>query len=131
VLVDDGEIDDVAIESSHTIDIASFVPRARIDERYLESPYYLAPNDRVGQEAFAVIRDAMRGKDMVALGRVLLSKRERVMMLQPWDKGLMGTTLRYPYEVRDAASYFDDLSDITIPKELAAPAGAADPVRKA
>ena len=78
------------------------MPRAQIDERYLDSPYYIIPNDQVGQEAFAVIRDAMRGKAMVALARVVLAKRERVIMLQPWDKGLMGTTLRYPYELRDA-----------------------------
>jgi DNA end-binding protein Ku len=116
--VDDEELDAIALESSHTIDIESFVPTSQIDERYLENPYYLVPNDKVGQEAFAVIRDAMRGKDMAALGRVVLAKRERVMMLQPWGKGLMGTTLRYPYEVRDAALYFDDLPDIDIPKEM-------------
>ena len=72
------------------------MPRAEIDERFLDSPYYVAPNEPVGQEAFAVIREAMRGKDMVALGRVVLSKRERVIMLQPWDNGLLGMTLRYP-----------------------------------
>ena len=99
------------IESNHTIDIDSFVPRAQIDERYLDSPYYIVPNDQVGREAFAVIRDAMRGKDMVALGRIVLAKRERVIMLQPWDKGLLGTTLRYAYEVRDAGDYFDEIPD--------------------
>jgi len=118
VMIEDEELDAISIESSHTIDIDSFVPRAQIDERYLDSLYYLIPDDRVGQEAFAVIRDAMRGKDMVALARVVLSKRERVIMLQPWDKGLMGTTLRYPYEVRDAATYFEDLPEIKIPKEM-------------
>jgi non-homologous end joining protein Ku len=66
----------------------SFVPREQMDERYLDSHYYLVPNDSVGQEAFAVIRDAMLGKNMVALGRIVLAKRERVVMLQPWDKGL-------------------------------------------
>ena len=98
----------MTIESNHTIEIDSFVPREQMDERYLDSPYYLVPDDRLGQEAFAVIRDVMRGKDMVALGRVVLAKRERVVMLQPWDKGLVGTTLRYPYEVRDAKNYFDE-----------------------
>ena len=82
------------------------MPRAHIDERYLDAPYYLVPNDKVGQDACAV----MRGKAMVALGRVVLAKRERVIKLQPWGKGLMGTTLRYAYEVRAASSYFDDLS---------------------
>ena len=82
------------------------MPRAQIDERYLDTPYYITPNDQVGQEAFAVIRDAMRGKEMVALGRVVLAKRERVIMLEPWEKGLMGTTLRYAYEVRKADDLF-------------------------
>jgi DNA end-binding protein Ku len=91
-----------------------------MDERYLDSPYYLVPDDRVGQEAFAVIRDAMRGKDMVALGRVVLAKRERVIMLQPWDKGLMGTTLRYAYEVRDTADLFSGITDMKIAKDMLA-----------
>src|SRR5271167_459650 len=91
--VDDDELDAVAIESNHTIEIDSFVPRAQIDERYLDSPYYITPNDQVGQEAFAVIREAMRGKGMAALARVVLAKRERVIMLKPWDDGLLGTTL--------------------------------------
>jgi DNA end-binding protein Ku len=118
LLVEDDELDALAIESSHTIDIDQFVFRAEIDERYLDSPYYLVPDDHVGEEAFAVIREAMREKGMVALGRVVLGKRERVMMLQPWGKGVMGTTLRYPYEVRDASAYFDDLRDISIPKDM-------------
>jgi DNA end-binding protein Ku len=79
--VDDDELDAIAIESNHTIEIDSFVPREQIDERYLDSPYYIMPNDQVGQEAFAVIREAMRGKGMAALGRVVLAKRERVIAL--------------------------------------------------
>jgi DNA end-binding protein Ku len=116
--VDDDELDAVAIESNHTIEIDSFVPRAQIDERYLDSPYYIMPNDQVGQEAFAVIRDAMRDKGMAALARVVLAKRERVIMLQPWDKGLMGTTLRYPYEIRDAHEYFDELPDVKVAPDM-------------
>lgn len=118
MLVEDDELDAVAIESQHTIDIDRFVPRAQIDERYLDAPYYLVPNDKVGQDAFAVIRDAMRGKAMVALGRVVLAKRERIVMIQPQGKGLMATTLRYAYEVRDASSYFDELPDISVPKDM-------------
>jgi DNA end-binding protein Ku len=118
LLIEDDELDAVTIESNHTIEIDSFVPREQMDERYLDSPYYLVPDDRVGQEAFAVIRDAMRGKDMVALGRVVLAKRERVVMLQPWDKGLVGTTLRYPYEVRDAKDYFDEIPEMKLPKDM-------------
>jgi DNA end-binding protein Ku len=116
--VDDDELDAVAVESNHTIEIDSFVPRSQIDERYLDSPYYIIPNDQVGQEAFAVIRDAMRGKGMVALARVVLAKRERVIMLQPWDKGLMGTTLRYPYELRDPKEYFDDLPSVKVAPDM-------------
>jgi DNA end-binding protein Ku len=120
ILIEDDEVDAVAVESNHTIEIDSFVPRAQMDERYLDSPYYLVPDDRVGQEAFAVIRDAMRGKDMVALGRVVLAKRERVIMLQPWDKGLMGTTLRYAYEVRDTVDLFSGIQDMKIAKDMLA-----------
>jgi Ku70/Ku80-like protein len=90
VPADDDELDAITIDSNHTIEIDSFVPRQQIDQRYLDSPYHITPNDQVGQEAFAVIREAMRDKGMAAFGRVVLAKRERVIMLQPWDKGLMG-----------------------------------------
>ena len=116
--VDDDELDALAVESKHTIEINSFVPREQIDERYLDSPYYIAPDGQVGQDAFAVIREAMRGKGMVALGRVVLAKRERVIMLQPWDKGLMATTLRYPYEIRDAKEYFEDIPDVKVEPDM-------------
>jgi DNA end-binding protein Ku len=109
ILVEDDELDAVAIESTHTIEIDSFVPRQQIDERYFDNPYYICPNDQVGQDAFAVIREAMRVKGMAALGRIVLNKRERVIMLQPWDKWLMAITLRYPYELRDSKDYFDVL----------------------
>ena len=78
------------------------------------------PENKVALEAFAVIRDAMRGKGMVGLGRVVLSKRERVVMLQPRGSGLLGTTLRYPYEVRDEEIYFGDIAEIKIPKDMLA-----------
>jgi DNA end-binding protein Ku len=116
--VDDDELDAIAIESNHTIEIDSFVPRKQIDGRYLDSPFYVAPNDQVGQDAFAVIREAMRGKGMVALARVVLAKRERVIMLEPWDKGLIGTTLRYPYEIRDAKEYFDDIPNLKLERDM-------------
>ncbi|MGC2788085.1 MAG: Ku protein [Roseiarcus sp.] len=118
--VEDEELDAIAIESSHTIDIDSFVLKSEVDERYIDSPYYLVPENKVALEAFAVIRDAMLGKGMVALGRVVLSKRERVIMLQPRGKGLLGATLRYPYEVRDEAIYFGDIGEIQIPKDMLA-----------
>jgi len=120
LMIEDHELDAIEIESHRTIEIDTFVPRAEIDERFLDSPYYIAPNEPVGQEAFAVIREAMRSKDMVALGRVVLSKRERVIMLQPWDSGLLGMTLRYPYELREAKDYFYDIPDMKVEPELLA-----------
>ena len=118
LLVEDDEIEKIKIESTHTIDIDSFVPRTEIDDRYLDSPYYIAPTDKVGQEAFAVIRDAIRDKGMVALGRVVLTRREHVDDARSVRKGLLGTTLRYPYEVREPAGYFEEIPDLKLPKEM-------------
>ena len=118
LLIEDEELEAIEVESNHMIEIDSLVPRSQIDERFLDSPYYIGPSDPVGQEAFAVIREAMRGKAMVALGRVVLAKRERVIMLQPWEKGLMGTTLRYPYEVRDSKDYFYDIQDVKVAPDM-------------
>src|SRR5436190_5476139 len=98
--IEDDEIEALQVESKHTIDIDSFVPAAQIDKRFYDSPYYVFPNDSVGQEAFAVIRDAMKGKGVVALGRIVLNKRERVIAMEPMGKGLLGTTLHYLYEMR-------------------------------
>jgi DNA end-binding protein Ku len=116
--IEDEELEKIQIESNHTIDIDRFVPRDEIDDRYLNAPYYIAPNDKVGQEAFAVIRDAIAAKGMVALARVVLTRREHVVMLEPFGKGLLGMTLRYPYELRGADSYFDDIPDLKLPNEM-------------
>jgi DNA end-binding protein Ku len=121
--VEDDELEKIQIESTHTIEIDSFVPRAEIDDRFLDSPYYLAPTDQVGQEAFSVIRDAIREKGMVGLGRVVLTRRERVVMLEAFDKGLLATALRYAYEVRDAAPYFEEIPDLKLPAEMKQLAG--------
>jgi DNA end-binding protein Ku len=94
------------------------VPRSQLDQRFFDTPYYIGPSEPVGHEAFAVIREAMRGTGMVALGRLVLSKRERVIALESYDKGMLGTTLRYPYEVRKAEDYFCDLPDLTIAPDL-------------
>jgi DNA end-binding protein Ku len=114
----DEELDSLTLESTHTIDIEKFVPRSEIDERYLDSPYYLTPEDKVGQDAFAMIREAMRRKGMVGLGKVVISRRERIVMLEPFDQGLMATTLRYGYEVRDAKPYFEDIPSLKLPDEM-------------
>jgi DNA end-binding protein Ku len=116
--VEDEELEALRLESTHTIDIEKFVPRSEIDERYLDSPYYLVPEDKVGQDAFAVIREAMKRKNMVGLGRVVISRRERIVMLEPFDKGLMATTLHYAYEIRNAAEYFEAIPSIKLPGEM-------------
>ena len=118
VTLEDDELETLQVESTHTIEIDSFVPRDQLDERYFDSPYYVVPNDKVGQDAFAVIRDAMKGKGMVGVGRVVISKRERPIILEPFGKGLRGMTLRYSYEVRDEAEYFSEIPDIKIPGEM-------------
>jgi DNA end-binding protein Ku len=118
VIVEEEEIDSVAIESTHTIEIETFVPRAEVDEAYLDTPYYLTPDGKMGEEAFAVIREAMREKNVVGLGRVVLYRRERPIMLEPRGKGLVATTLHYAYEVRDDADYFDDIGDVAVPEEM-------------
>jgi len=118
IMVEDDELAKIKIESTHTIEIDRFVPRSEIDDRYLDSPYYLSPTDQVGQEAFSVIRDAMREKKMVGLARVVLTRREHVVMLEPFDKGLLATTLRYPYEIRGDADYFEDIPDLKLPAEM-------------
>ena len=123
LLVEDEELEAIEIESTHTIDIDSFVPRSEIDQRFFDTPYYITANEPVGHEAFAVIREAMRSKALVALGRIVLSKRERVMALEPYDQGLIGTTLRYPYEVRDAKNCFSDAPQLKPTPELLRLAG--------
>jgi DNA end-binding protein Ku len=112
------ELEAIAIESKRTIEIDEFVPKKEIDELYLNSPYYLAPDGEVGQQAFAVIREAIRKEGMVALGRVVFTSREHVIALEPRDKGLLGITLRYPYEVRKEDEYFEDIPDEKIPKDM-------------
>jgi DNA end-binding protein Ku len=118
LIVEDEELDAVQIESTRTIDIDQFVPKTEIDERYIDSPYYIAPDGQVGQDAFAVIRDTIGKLNMVALGRVVLTRREHVIALEPKGRGLLGLTLRYPYEVRNEASYFEDIPDLKLPKEM-------------
>jgi DNA end-binding protein Ku len=112
------ELEAVAIESKHVIDIDEFVPRNEIDELYLRDPYYIVPDGEVGQQAFAVIRDAIRKEGMVALGKVVFTSREHIIALEARGKGMLGVTLRYPYEVRDEKEYFDAVEDEKIPKDM-------------
>jgi Ku protein len=111
------ELENIALESNRTIDIDEFVPKSDIDPRYLIRPYYLVPDGKVGHDAFAVIRETIRSMDMVAIGRVVLTSREHIIALEPLENGLMGTLLRYPYEVRDEKEYFDDIQDVKVTKD--------------
>jgi DNA end-binding protein Ku len=112
------ELDDIALESTRTIEIDEFVPRSDIDSRYVIRPYYLVPDGKVGHDAFAVIRETIRSMDKVAIGRVVLTNREHIIALEPLDKGLMGTLLRYPYEVRSEKEYFDDIQEVKVTKDM-------------
>src|SRR6516164_2885779 len=116
--IDPEELEAIAIESKRTIEIDEFVPKKEIDELYLNSPYYIVPDGDVGQQAFAVIREAIKQEGMVALGKVVFTSREHVISLENRGKGLLGITLRYPYEVRKEEEYFDDIPDEKIPKDM-------------
>jgi DNA end-binding protein Ku len=112
------ELENVALESTRTIEIDEFVDRTEIDPRYLIRPYYLTPDGKVGHDAFAVIRETLREMNKLAIGRVVLTNREHIIALEPLDKGLMGTLLRYPYEVRSEEEYFDEIQDVKVIKDM-------------
>ena len=112
------ELENIALESTRAIEIDEFVPRAEIDQRYVIRPYYLVPDGKVGHDAYAVIRETIRSMDMVAIGRLVLTNREHIIALEPLGKGLMGTLLRYPYEVRSEHEYFDDIQNVKVTKDM-------------
>jgi DNA end-binding protein Ku len=112
------ELEELALESTRTIEIDEFVERSEIDPRYLIRPYYLRPDGKVGHDAFAVIRETIREMNKVAIGRVVLTNREHIIALEPLDKGLVGTLLRYPYEVRSEDEYFDEIQDVKVTKDM-------------
>jgi DNA end-binding protein Ku len=118
VELDPEELEAVAIESKRTIEIEEFVPKTDIDEIYMRDPYFIVPDGEVGQQAFAVIREAIRKEGMVALGKVAFTSREHIIALEARDKGMMGITLRYPYEVRDQNEYFDGIENEKVPKDM-------------
>ena len=118
VPIEKDELEAVQIESNHTIDIDNFVPRDEIDKRYLDHPYYIVPDGKSGADAFAVIRDAMKDQDRVALARVVLSNRERTVAIEPLGKGFLATTLRYDYEVRDEEDFFSDIKTPKVSKDM-------------
>src|SRR5690348_7448842 len=112
------ELENIALESTRTIEIDEFVARSEIDPRYLIRPYYLRPDGKVGHDAFAVIRETIRDMDKVAIGRVVLTNREHIIALEALDKGLVGNLLRYPYEVRSEQEYFDEIQDVKVTKDM-------------
>jgi DNA end-binding protein Ku len=109
VMLEDDELDAVALESTHTIDIESFVPCDSIAWIWYDTAHYLTPNDPVGEEAFAVIREAMASTGTVGVSRLVMYRRERAVMLKPRDNGIVLWTLRYGDEVRDESDYFGDI----------------------
>jgi Ku protein len=118
VEIDEDELKAIQIESTHTIDIDGFVARADIDKRYLDKPYYIVPDGKTGVEAFVVIRDAMQDEERVALARIVMAHREHMIMLEPLGKGLLGTTLRFDYEVRGENEYFSHIPSPRISKDM-------------
>jgi len=106
------EIESVRLESTKTIDIEHFVPAGDIDRLYWEHPYYLVPDGKMAVEPYAVIRTAMKRAGQVALGRLVMSQRERIVAIEPRDDGLVATILRSHDEVREANSFFDDIPDV-------------------
>ena len=111
ILLTDEEIRSVKLESTRTIDIERFVPAADIDRLYWDNPYYLAPDGKLAQEAFGVIREAMSRSGQIALGRIVLSTRERILALEPRDKGIIAWSIRSDAEVRKPETFFKDISD--------------------
>ena len=112
------EIEEIALGSTRTIEIDEFVDKADINPRYLIRPYYVRPDGKGRHDAFAVIRETIREMDKVAIGRVALTNREHIIALEPLDKGLVGTLLRYPYEVRGEQEYFDEIDDVKVTKDM-------------
>jgi DNA end-binding protein Ku len=118
VLLDEEELDNVALESTHTIEIDEFIPVHEVDRIFLDESFYLVPQDDVAQEAFAVIRDAMEKENLAGLARVVVYRRERILLLRPRGKGMLATALRYTNEVRNADDYFDEIPNIKVPADM-------------
>jgi DNA end-binding protein Ku len=118
ILVEEDELDNIALASTHTIDIEEFVPISDVDRIFLDESFYLVPQDEVAQEAFAVIREAMRKEELAGLARVVIYRREHLLLLQPHGKGLLATALRYKNEVRDEKNYFDEIENIGVPADM-------------
>jgi DNA end-binding protein Ku len=120
VMLEDEELEAVALESTRTIDVEMFVPKDSIGWIWCDQPHFLVPNDSVGAEAFSVIRDAMKATGMVGISRLVLYRRERAIMLEPREAGIVLWTLRYGDEVRDPKDYFGDIKSERVDANLMA-----------
>ena len=118
VLLDDEEIDAVKLESKRTLELVQFVDAHEIDPLYFEKPYYVAPKDELAEEAFIVLREALRKAKKVALGQLAMRGSEKLVAIKPCGKGLLLETLRYAKEVREGQTFFDDIEDAKPKKEL-------------
>lgn len=109
IIIDDADIDAVRIESNHTMNIEAFVDAGEVDVLYQDTPYYLAPDGAMAEETFVVLREALRKSGKVAIARLVLTSRERVVTIGARETGMFVTTLRNPNEVRGTAEYFDNI----------------------
>jgi DNA end-binding protein Ku len=105
-------------QNTRTIEIERFLPAGQIDGRYYEKPYYIVPREEIGQESFAVIRDAMNRERLIGLARIVLSSRERPFLIEPMGAGLVGVTLRFSHEVRGPEDYFSEIPQMKLPAEM-------------
>jgi DNA end-binding protein Ku len=118
VHIEEDEIEAVQVESSNMLALDGFVDKASIQQIYLDTPYYLAPADKVSEDAFAVIREAMAAKKKAGLARIVLYRRERPVIIEPLGKGMLLTTLRYDSTVRQPDAVFDDIKSVKVQKEM-------------
>src|ERR1700754_1273011 len=118
IIIEDEDLDAVRIESNHTLNIEAFVDESEIDVIYQDSPYYLAPDGAMAEETFAVLRDAMAAAKKVAIARLVMSSRERVVTIGAREKGMFVTTLRDPREVRATSTYFDEIPEVKADPEM-------------
>lgn len=118
VHIEDDEIEAVQVESSNMLALDGFVDKASIQQIYLDTPYYLSPADKVSEDAFAVIREAMAAKKKAGLARIVLYRRERPVAIEPLGKGMVLTTLRYDSTVRQPDTVFDEIKAVKIDKEM-------------
>jgi DNA end-binding protein Ku len=118
VQIEEEDLEKIALEGTHVMEITKFVPREEIDPLYFDRPYFLAPNDDASQDAFAVLREAMRKKEIGGLATVIMHERDHVVLLEPRDAGMLATMLRSPEEVRDAKEVFRGIKHSKVGGEL-------------